>query len=264
MNKQKDIKKILEDDGFKIVNQAVLPDKALDMAALQEAEKAQDYLNLLKKKSEREHAPAQAHAEKVPDRKSELASIKSDEFDIPTIVGNLNWHMNRISENVIGRKEIIRQAIFAILTGEHMLLLSRTGMAKSYLADYIFKTFEGARIFSSQASKDQTPDNYFGPYNIEEFKKGRIPSQHHGLHHRGQPGFPGRVLRRKRRRTPLPPDGIERAEVHQRVRADRHRRAHGDRHGELHADERGHRGRASTGSPTSRSFRKTPTCTTSS
>ena len=64
--------------------------------------------------------------------------------------------------------------MYAILTGEHMLLLSRTGMAKSYLANYIFNTFEGARIFSSQASKDQTPDNYFGPYNIEEFKKGSI------------------------------------------------------------------------------------------
>lgn len=47
-------------------------------------------------------------------------------------------------------------------------------MAKSFLANYIFNTFEGARIFSAQASKDQTPDNYFGPYNIEEFKKGRI------------------------------------------------------------------------------------------
>jgi MoxR-like ATPase len=174
MNKQKDIQKILEEDGFRIVNQAVLPDRALDMAALQEVEKAQDYLNLLKSKSERERTAPPTAAEKVPDRKSELASIKSDEFDIPTIIGNLNWHMNRINENVIGRKEIVQQAMYAILTGEHMLLLSRTGMAKSYLAEYIFKTFEGARIFSSQASKDQTPDNYFGPYNIEEFKKGRI------------------------------------------------------------------------------------------
>ncbi|MCU0848483.1 MAG: MoxR family ATPase [Spirochaetes bacterium] len=115
--------------------------------------------------------------EKVPDKKSEissLAAVSSGEYHIPTIIEYLNWHMKRISENVIGRDEIIRQAIYAILTGEHMLLLSRTGMAKSYLTNYIFNTFEGARIFSSQASKDQTPDNYFGPYNIDEFKKGRI------------------------------------------------------------------------------------------
>ena len=175
MNKQKDIQKILEEDGYNVINKSVLPDKPQEQAIPYESERAQDYLNFLQKKSDREkHIAPTAPIEKVPDQKSELASIKSDEFDIPTIVGNLNWHMNRISENVIGRSEIIRQAMFAILTGEHMLLLSRTGMAKSYLAQYIFNTFEGARIFSSQASKDQTPDNYFGPYNIEEFKKGRI------------------------------------------------------------------------------------------
>ena len=48
--------------------------------------------------------------------------------------------MNRISENVIDRDEIVRQAFFAILTGEHMPA-SRTGMAKSFLANYIFHTF---------------------------------------------------------------------------------------------------------------------------
>ena len=100
--------------------------------------------------------------------------IPEGEYDIPTIVEYLNWHMQNIGETVIGRSDIIMQAIYAILTGEHMLLLSRTGMAKSYLASSIFNIFEGARIFSSQASKDQTPDNYFGPYNIEEFRKGRI------------------------------------------------------------------------------------------
>jgi hypothetical protein len=100
--------------------------------------------------------------------------IPEGEYDIPTIVDYLNWHMQNIGETVIGRSDIIMQAIYAILTGEHMLLLSRTGMAKSFLASSIFNIFEGARIFSSQASKDQTPDNYFGPYNIEEFRKGRI------------------------------------------------------------------------------------------
>jgi len=103
-----------------------------------------------------------------------LKMIPEGEYDIPTIVEYLNWHMGKVGEIVIGRGEIIRQAIYAILTGEHMLLLSRTGMAKSYLATSIFNIFEGARVFSAQASKDQTPDNYFGPYNIDEFRKGRI------------------------------------------------------------------------------------------
>jgi MoxR-like ATPase len=107
-------------------------------------------------------------------------SVQKESFDIPTTVEYLRWHMDRISKNVIGREEIIKQAMFAILTKEHMLLLSRTGMAKSYLANYIFNTFESVRVFASQASKEQTPDNYFGPYNIDEFKKGKIRHNIHG------------------------------------------------------------------------------------
>lgn len=103
-----------------------------------------------------------------------IKQTPESEYDIPSIIEYLNWHMRSINENIIGREEIINQAIYAILTGEHMLLLSRTGMAKSYMANSIFNIFEGARVFASQASKDQTPDNYFGPYNIDEFRKGRI------------------------------------------------------------------------------------------
>lgn len=123
-------------------------------------------------------------AEKMPGGEPGIATyttpIQKETYDIPTTVDYLKWHMDRISKNVIGREEIIRQAMFAILTREHMLLLSRTGMAKSYLANYIFNTFDSVRVFASQASKEQTPDNYFGPYNMEEFKKGRIRHNIHG------------------------------------------------------------------------------------
>ncbi|OHD69823.1 MAG: hypothetical protein A2W19_09630 [Spirochaetes bacterium RBG_16_49_21] len=174
MNRLNDIRTIFENDGYRIMSQSVLTDRNIEAGRLQELERAQDYLSLINRKREAEQQKKTILAEKVPDKRSDLASVRPDEFDIPTIAGNLNWHMERINENVIGRREIIRQAFFAILTGEHMLLLSRTGMAKSFLTQYIFNTFEGARVFSAQASKDQTPDNYFGPYNIEEFKKGRI------------------------------------------------------------------------------------------
>lgn len=112
-----------------------------------------------------------------------LAAPKTAEkvkYDIPTTIEYLRWHMERISKNVVGRDDIVQQVMYAILTKEHMLLLSRTGMAKSYLANYIFNTFDNVRVFASQASKEQTPDNYFGPYNIEEFKKGRIRHNIHG------------------------------------------------------------------------------------
>ncbi len=109
-----------------------------------------------------------------PTEKGEDPSASRDDYSLDTVVKSLVWHMERINRYIIGREEIIKQAIYAILTGEHILLLSRTGMAKSYLVNSVFNIFDGARVFSSQASKDQTPDNYFGPYNIEEFRKGKI------------------------------------------------------------------------------------------
>ncbi|HOO72575.1 MAG TPA: AAA family ATPase [Spirochaetota bacterium] len=180
INVPSDIRKMFSDEGFTIVTHDTTGTGS-DRQMTGEAEKELvDHLKHVANKfsSAREGGPVVTDkAEKVPDRKSEISTFMAAStatFDIPTIIEYLNWHMNRIAENVIGRDEIIKQAIYAILTGEHMLLLSRTGMAKSYLANYIFNTFEGARVFSSQASKDQTPDNYFGPYNIEEFKKGKI------------------------------------------------------------------------------------------
>ncbi len=172
-----DIRELFDRDGFTVITLesgsgiSSLPDYA-EKEALPPGKHAG---------SESEKIPGEprkpAPGEKVPDKDAEIIPLRAPaahEYDIPTIAEYLNWHMNRISENVIGRDEIVKQAFYAILTGEHMLLLSRTGMAKSYLANYIFNTFDGARVFASQASKDQTPDNYFGPYNIEEFKKGKI------------------------------------------------------------------------------------------
>ncbi|HOJ29518.1 MAG: MoxR family ATPase [Spirochaetes bacterium] len=128
-----------------------------------------------------EHVTTQ-QMEKLPGKKPEILpkAIEAEATDIPSTIQYLKWHMERIAKNVIGREEIIKQAMYAILTREHMLLLSRTGMAKSYLANYIFNTFDNVRVFASQASKEQTPDNYFGPYNIDEFKKGRIRHNIHG------------------------------------------------------------------------------------
>lgn len=162
-----DVIKIFESEGYDIITPGKKMDTGVaevnDDAALEtgQANQAFEYKENIRKNVPSTVTPV-------------LKMIPEGEYDIPTIVEYLNWHMGNVGEIVIGRGEIIRQAIYAILTGEHMLLLSRTGMAKSYLATSIFNIFEGARIFAAQASKDQTPDNYFGPYNIDEFRKGRI------------------------------------------------------------------------------------------
>lgn len=163
ISNREEVRKIFEDDGFNIL----VIDEQNDVKPVEIITEEEVVVPAAESGEIKETIRRQQVTPVTP-------VLKSDEYDVPTIVEYLNWHMGRIGEIVINRSEIVRQAIYAILTGEHMLLLSRTGMAKSFLASSIFNIFEGARVFSSQASKDQTPDNYFGPYNIEEFRRGRI------------------------------------------------------------------------------------------
>ncbi|MCS7170066.1 MAG: MoxR family ATPase, partial [Candidatus Kapabacteria bacterium] len=79
-----------------------------------------------------------------------------------------------VCQRVVNREEVVEQALCALVTGEHLLLQSRTGVGKSLLAEQIFLMFSGARTFRVQASKEQQPDTYFGALDIEELKHGRI------------------------------------------------------------------------------------------
>jgi MoxR-like ATPase len=79
-----------------------------------------------------------------------------------------------ISGRLVNRDAVIHQAFLALLTGEHLLLQSRTGTGKSLLAEQIFSCFTDARIFKVQASKEQQPDTFFGGLDIEQLKTGRI------------------------------------------------------------------------------------------
>ena len=179
--KLKEIESIFDDEGYVVISDDHTNAKDSNPPA-SEKELLNNLTTMIEKKSKKRvledftKVEAKTSNEKINDEKVEsiINTKVMPDYDIHTIIKRLNWHMNYISDIVIDREEIIRQAVFAILTGEHMLLLSRTGMAKSYLVNLIFNAFDGARVFSSQASKDQTPDNYFGPYNIEEFKKGKI------------------------------------------------------------------------------------------
>jgi len=93
---------------------------------------------------------------------------------LKSISHTINECIRYISKHVIGREQTVLQAFIALLTGEHQLLISRTGMAKSLLARQIFACFEGATIFEKQLTKDTMPENLFGAYDIEAMKKGKM------------------------------------------------------------------------------------------
>jgi len=89
-------------------------------------------------------------------------------------VKQINESIKYVNRQVVDREEMVRQAFYALLTGEHQLLLSRTGMAKSLLARQIFCCFKNANVFEKQLTKDTMPDNLFGAYDIDEMKKGKM------------------------------------------------------------------------------------------
>jgi len=93
---------------------------------------------------------------------------------LKSISHTINECIRYISKHVIGRDLVVRQTFLALLTGEHQLLISRTGMAKSLLARQIFACFEDAQVFEKQLTKDTMPENLFGAYDIEAMKKGKM------------------------------------------------------------------------------------------
>ncbi|MFH0926766.1 MAG: MoxR family ATPase [bacterium] len=86
----------------------------------------------------------------------------------------INKSIHFIDKNLVGRKEVIKQSFYAILTGEHQLLIGRTGMAKSLLARQILGCFDKVSVFEKQLTKDTMPDNLFGMYDMETMKKGKL------------------------------------------------------------------------------------------
>lgn len=93
---------------------------------------------------------------------------------LKTVAETIKECMLFTGKQVIGREEVIKQSFIALITGEHQLLISRTGMAKSLLARQIFACFEGAQIFEKQLTKDTMTENLFGAYDIEAMKKGKM------------------------------------------------------------------------------------------
>src|ERR1700722_18169501 len=94
--------------------------------------------------------------------------------DTTAIIDGINDAIEFVQERVVNREEVVEQIFLAMLTGEHILLESRTGVGKTLLAEQIFRMFEGARIFKVQASKEQQPDTYFGGLLLEDLKQGRL------------------------------------------------------------------------------------------
>lgn len=95
-------------------------------------------------------------------------------FNVQQAILDLQDAIDFVNSRVINRTDVVEQIFCALLTAEHALIQSRTGVGKSLLTEQVFMMFKGARYFKVQASKEQQPDTYFGGLNVEELKQGRI------------------------------------------------------------------------------------------
>lgn len=97
-----------------------------------------------------------------------------DTLDYRDVVHRLQYLSMEIRKQLVNRREITQQGIRALMSGEHQFIFSAAGVAKSLYANQVFAFFKNAGTFAIQMSPDTTPDDLFGAYDIEKFKKGEI------------------------------------------------------------------------------------------
>jgi len=113
--------------------------------------------------------------ERIEDNSRTYETLKDTSFQkLASIAEQINGCIRFVGENVLGREEVIKQSFYALITGEHQIIVSRTGMAKSLLARQIFSCFDDAYVFEKQLTKDTMPENLFGAYDMESMKKGKM------------------------------------------------------------------------------------------
>lgn len=97
------------------------------------------------------------------------ASVKVD--DVVSRLGNI---VSEIGKILVNRSQLTRQGIRALITSEHQFIFSAAGVAKSLYANQLFSFFRNADTFAIQFCPDTTPDDLFGAYDIEKFKRGEV------------------------------------------------------------------------------------------
>ena len=89
---------------------------------------------------------------------------------------NLQTIERELSASLIERDEVIRAAIVALLTRQHLVILGPPGTAKSALIGEIAQrispqTGAGLRSFSYLMTRFTTPEELFGPVSVSGLKK---------------------------------------------------------------------------------------------
>ena len=75
-----------------------------------------------------------------------------------------------LSKNLIGKEEIIRYALFAVIAKENVLLVGPPGTAKSEIARRLSQVVKDGKYFEYLLTKFTTPEELFGPISLNNLK----------------------------------------------------------------------------------------------
>ena len=89
----------------------------------------------------------------------------------PTTTATLERLQNNIGSVVLGKQEVIRKVLIALLAGEHILLEDVPGVGKTLVAKALAKSVDG-RFTRVQFTPDLLPSDIVGSsvYHDGEFK----------------------------------------------------------------------------------------------
>lgn len=98
------------------------------------------------------------------------SKAKSKELSLPDMENIFRQEM----VGQVEREKAMQQIMYAILTGEHVLLKGPPGTGKSQLAMNAFALISDADVFSAHLTKQTTEEYVFGPMDIDKLRRGII------------------------------------------------------------------------------------------
>lgn len=95
-----------------------------------------------------------------------------DAFEASVRMSSIETYLKKA---IYGREQAVCALLYAVTTGENLMLDGQHGLAKSMLADHFFKCLDPEiNTFKKQLSRATDPEELFGAFNLKRYKEDAI------------------------------------------------------------------------------------------